>query len=73
MPATGYSQVPQGSQQQQLLQKGNVALENAGKKFGGLWKLLFFVSACCVITAGECCCCVSAAKRMEIAYREFLI
>jgi hypothetical protein len=52
MPATGYSQVPQGSQQQVLLQKGNQALENAGKKFGGLWKLLFFVCACCVITAG---------------------
>lgn len=51
MPA-GYSQVPQGSQQQQLLNKGQDALDKAGKKFGGLWKLLFFVCACCVVVAG---------------------
>merc|ERR1719281_1387067 len=50
MPQGGYSQVP--PQGQALIGKGSKALENAGKKFGGLWKLLFFVCACCVITAG---------------------
>lgn len=47
-PPGGYSQI-QGGQAQE---KAKAAIENAGKKFGGLWKLLFFVAACCVIVAG---------------------
>ena len=50
MPQSGYQPVGQGAA---VKEKAQQALENAGKKFGGLWKLLFFVAACCVMSAGK--------------------
>jgi len=49
MADTRYAPV---NRQAEMQAKGKEALEKAGKKFGGMWKMLFFVAAVCVIVAG---------------------
>ena len=44
-PAAFSRNAPAAVKAQQLVQ-------NAGKRFGGVWKLAFFLNSCCVLTCG---------------------
>jgi len=47
-----YEPITQNPQAQAALAKGQAALENAGKKFGGIFRMFFFLSAICVTAGG---------------------
>lgn len=45
-------QYQQVSQKDQYQQQAQARIGEASKRFGGLWKMLFFISAACVTAAG---------------------